>query len=81
MEGDVAAAIRVLSSSDTVVSPSPEVLEVLKDKHPDAPVDLRVVAPPTDNRPRRNAFVRPLILSPEAVAEGSMVFAQVTCGS
>ena len=40
-EGDVHAAVQVLSSDDTLASPTEEVIESLKLKHPPSPVDLR----------------------------------------
>ena len=72
MEGDVTAAIRVLSSSDTLVHPSPDVVDVLRTKHPDAPADLRQAAPPRDNNP--------IVIDKECVAKAINSFPRSSSG-
>ena len=72
MEGDVSAAIRVLSSSDTPVDPTPDVIDVLRQKQPDAPADLRHVAPPR--------HICPLSIVPECVAKAIGTFPRSSSG-
>ncbi|CAE1319748.1 unnamed protein product [Acanthosepion pharaonis] len=43
IEGDVSAAVRVLTSSDTILATKPEVLTALRRKHPAPPSDVRFV--------------------------------------
>ena len=50
-EGDISAAVRVISSDDSVVHPSEEVLSALRSKHPAAPSDFRPPPPPAKSLP------------------------------
>ena len=45
-QGDVAAAVRLVASDDTVLEPTDEVLNALKLKHPSTPSDTRPIPPP-----------------------------------
>ena len=44
--GDVTAAVRIIASDDSVITPTSEVVTALRLKHPPAPLDLR--PPPTE---------------------------------
>ena len=42
-QGDVSAAVRLIASDDTLLEPCPEILEVIRSKHPQAPSDLEPI--------------------------------------
>ena len=44
--GDVTAAVRIIASDDSVITPTSEVVTALRLKHPPTPLDLR--PPPTE---------------------------------
>ena len=44
--GDVTAAVRIIASDDSVITPISEVVTALRLKHPPSPLDLR--PPPTE---------------------------------
>ena len=43
-QGDVSAAVRLIASDDTFLEPCPEILEVIRSKHPYAPLDVALIA-------------------------------------
>ena len=73
MEGDVAAAVRVVASDDTVLHPTPEVLSTLQSKHPSPPVDVRHV-PVSESSPH-------LIASADDVIKALNSFPQSSSGA
>ena len=50
VEGDISAAVRVVTSDDSLAPATPETLTSLRSKHPPAPDDLRQ-PPPADSAP------------------------------
>ena len=47
LEGDASAALRTLVSDESVIAPTADTLAVLRDKHPNSPIDTRSVPRPT----------------------------------
>lgn len=50
-EGDVRAAVRHLSSTDTIAPASEETMKILREKHPVAPEDIDLPEKPRDDHP------------------------------
>ena len=73
MEGDVAAAVRVVASDDTVLHSTPEILSTLQSKHPSPPVDVRHV-PVSESSPH-------LIASADDVIKALNSFPQSSSGA
>ena len=60
-DGDIRAGLRLLTSDDTFVDPTPEVINSLRQKHPPAPTDLCIPPPPSASD------LRPLTVTKEVV--------------
>ena len=61
-DGDIRAALRILTSDDTFVEPDADVIAELQDKHPAAPEDEQLPPPPSPSDPA------PLTVTPKGLA-------------
>ena len=48
-DGDVRGALRILTSDDSFASPTSDVVELIREKHPAPPSDLRDLQPPAED--------------------------------
>ena len=71
-DGDIKAALRALTSSDTFVGPSNEVVSTLRSKHPPIPPDESLPQPPQDtDTPPLQVSVRQVRMAIESMPPGS----------